>query len=180
MYSSKTVWTDWMPSWVAMLMNGGWSLKVFFDHIPKCPARFCNIFLRTVYMWIFQLIDNPTFLQFAVFIFGCHEEFCYCVCALEMQLYSFVVTCLFELLPFPCMYGTTIEMFPLLFSLFGGLSMGLGSWLLLFLHSNLCSSWLSAQWGKWHSWRAFLMWFSSLFIDSWLEGTILVLCANVL
>ena len=123
-------------------------------------------------MWIFQLIDNPTFLQFAVFIFGCHEEFCYCVCALEMQLYSFVVTCLFELLPFPCMYGTTIETFPLLFSLFGGLSMGLGSWLLLFLHSNLCSSWLSAQWGKWHSWRAFLMWFSSLFIDSWLEDTI--------
>ena len=116
---------------------------MFFDPIPKCPARFFNIFLRTVYVWAFELVDNSTFLHLAVFIFGCHEECFYGVCALEKHLYSFVITCPFELLPIPCIYGTTMEMFLLLllFPLFGVLSLDLVSWLLLFLLSNLCCSW---------------------------------------
>ena len=56
---------------------------------------------------------------------------------------------LLHFFPNPCMYGTTMEMFLLLlFPLFGGLSMNLGSWLLLFLHSNLCCSWLGAHGGS--------------------------------
>ena len=45
-----------------MLMDRGWSFKVFLDPVPKCPARFSNIFLRAVYIWEFELVDNATFL----------------------------------------------------------------------------------------------------------------------
>ena len=150
-YNSKTVWTDLVTCWVAMLMDGGWSLKVFFDPVPKYPARFANIFLRAVYVWAFELVDKLTLLQFAVFIFGCHKECFYVFVPLKWTCIPLLLHILY-ISPIPCMYGITMEMFLLLlFLLFGGLSMDLGSWLLLFLHSYLCCSWLSAHEWKWHA-----------------------------
>ena len=83
-----------------MLMHGGWSPKVFFDPVPKCSTRFSNIFFRADYVWAFEFVDNPTFLQIIVFIFACNKEGFYSVCAFEMHLYSFVSTCPFELLTY--------------------------------------------------------------------------------
>ena len=39
MYNSKTVWTDWVTSWVAMLMDGERRPDVFFDPVPQMPCQ---------------------------------------------------------------------------------------------------------------------------------------------
>ena len=45
---------------------------------------------------------------------------------------------------------------------------------------NLCCHWLRAQAGNWQWWRAVLMCSSSLSKFSWVEDTVLALCAKVL
>ena len=45
---------------------------------------------------------------------------------------------------------------------------------------NLCSHWLRAQEGNWQWWRAVLMCESSFLRLSWVEDTVLALCAKVL
>ena len=54
---------------------------------------------------------------------------------------------------------------------------GVGDWLGWL---NLCCHWLSTQAGNWQYWRAVLMCSSSLSMLSWVEDTILALCARVL
>ena len=137
-----------------MLMDGEWSFKVFFDPISKSPARFSDIFLRAVYVWAFKLVDNLTFLHFAVFICGCHEECFMVFVPLKCTCIPLLLHVILNFFPICCINGMTMEMFLfllLLFQLFGGLSMDLVSWLLLFLVSNLCCSCLSPHGRKWHA-----------------------------
>ena len=87
-----------------------------------------------------------------------------------MHLYSFGITCPFELLPYSLYiwnhYGDVPIVVIVVSSVWWIVPLDLGSWLLLFLHSSLCCSWLSAHGGKWHASRALLMWFTSLCSDS--------------
>ena len=45
---------------------------------------------------------------------------------------------------------------------------------------NLCCHWLRAHAGNWQCWSAVLIWCNSLSILSWVEDTVLALCAKVL
>ena len=74
---------------------------MFLEPVPKCSPRFSNIFLRTVYVWVFKFVDYPTVLKFVVPVLGCHEECFNIVCAFDVYLYSLVVAYPFEFLPYP-------------------------------------------------------------------------------
>ena len=98
MHNSGALWTDWVSCSVAVLVDWGWGPKMFFEPVPKCSPRFSNIFLRTVYVWAFEFVDNPTLLQFVIPVLMTEECF-YSVFAFEMYLYSLVVTFRSLLLP---------------------------------------------------------------------------------
>ena len=45
---------------VAVLVDRGRGLEMFFEPVPKCPTRFSNLFFGAVCMWAFEFVDNPT------------------------------------------------------------------------------------------------------------------------
>ena len=45
-----------------MLMDGRWSLEVFFDPVSRSPSRFSNVSLRTVDVRAFEMVDDSTLL----------------------------------------------------------------------------------------------------------------------
>ena len=87
---------------------GDGALRCSLSLSPNTP-RLSNVLFRTVYVWAFECVDNPTLLKFVVLVLGCNEKCFYGVCTFEMYLYFLVVACPFEFLSQPCIDGTTME-----------------------------------------------------------------------
>ena len=68
MYDVEAVWVYWVACRVSVLMDGGWSLEVFFNHVSKGPPRFTNVCLWAVDVRTFEMVNDSTLLQFIVFI----------------------------------------------------------------------------------------------------------------
>ena len=79
MNNGEAVLADWLSCGTAVLMDGGWGPKIFFEPVLKYPPRPSNVLLRTVYVWAFEFVDNPALLKFVVPVLGCHER-CFLWC----------------------------------------------------------------------------------------------------
>ena len=71
---------------------------MFFEPVPKGSSGFSNVFLRAVYIWLFEFVDYSFFVVFVPF-FKCHEEGFYSVGPFEVYLYYLVVAWPFKPLP---------------------------------------------------------------------------------
>ena len=60
--NGKTFRADWVSCGVAMVVDGGWGPKVFFEPVAKSSARFSYVFFWTVYMWAFEFVNYSTLL----------------------------------------------------------------------------------------------------------------------
>ena len=167
MNNGKTVWSNWMSYGTGV--DEWWRcFQMFLESVPKFPSRFTYIFLRTVDVWSLVLVNNTTFLKFAVFVLWWYEKWLDGVGSFEMSLYALFVVCPFELFSQANPYGTTMEMFlcllwslvPLVLCLV--VTFGLRSLLLLCLYSELCCSLFRAQVVKRQDCNALLMLSSSL------------------
>ena len=156
----------------SLLYVPGDSLSTMVKHfgLTGCPvewlwwhigAQFPYVFFRTVDVWTFKYIYDPTLLKFAVPVLGGHEKGFYGVGPFEMHLDPKAVACPFELPPTLWMKGTTMEMFmllldPLLLSLHW-LSVDVCLLWMLYLQLNLFCRVLRAFGGILQACRAFLV-----------------------
>ena len=69
-YDVKAVWAYWMACRATVLMDGRWSLEVFFDPVSKSPPRFTNVCLWAVDVRGFEMVDDPTLLSLLSLSFG--------------------------------------------------------------------------------------------------------------
>ena len=75
---------------------------MFLASVSKCPARLTNIFFWAVDLWALVFINDPTFLEFVVFVLGGHEHRFYGVCPFEVYLYALFVA------DFPELFSQTL------------------------------------------------------------------------
>ena len=62
----------------------------------KCSGRLCYIFFITLHLVTFISVDDPTFLQHRIFVFGGHQEVFDCNISFKMDLYPIFVACSFQ------------------------------------------------------------------------------------
>ena len=60
--NSKTFRAYWVSCGATVVVDGGWGPKVFFEPVPKSPARFSYVFLKAVCMWAFEFVDYSILL----------------------------------------------------------------------------------------------------------------------
>ena len=114
MYNCETAWADWMSHGIAVLMDGAWGPKMFFEPVPICSPRLSNIFLGTVYVWAFEFVDNPTLFKFVVPVLRCNKECFIVFVPLKCTCITLLLHVFFNFSLSPCTYGTTMEIFLLL------------------------------------------------------------------
>ena len=68
----------WVSCTLAMVVFRGWGPQVFLESVPKGSAWFPYVFLRTVDVWAFKFIYNPTFLSLLSLSLGPWEGFWWC------------------------------------------------------------------------------------------------------
>ena len=61
LYDVKALWTEWVSCWITVLMNGGWSLEMFFNPFFQCTAWFPYVFIWTVDVGTPKVVDDSTF-----------------------------------------------------------------------------------------------------------------------
>ena len=59
-YYAETIRADWMSCGGAMLVDRGWSPKMFFEPVLKCPTSLSNTFLRAVDLRALVFVQDPT------------------------------------------------------------------------------------------------------------------------
>ena len=87
---------DLMTSDVAMVINWGGGLLMFFKPLSKCSGGFTYAFLITVNPATLKSIDDPTLFQDWILILGGHQEAFDGMSSFKVNLHTMFVTDLLE------------------------------------------------------------------------------------
>ena len=82
---------------VIVVIDGGWGLLVFFEHLSKSSGGLSYILLITLHSITFVSIDDPTLFQHRILVIGGHQEVLDGNTSSEVDLYPMFVASYFTL-----------------------------------------------------------------------------------